>query len=179
MCKPTVFSLLFLHYEWHHITLGWRVMIREQCCRFDELCMKEPLSTLPSLILCKARLLKAILMCALVRPLCGPSWLCKLPNSTKSESIYIELRFFYAWWCLILASAQSQCVFIYKVYWNPKIIVFAFEKISCIQMVIPRIWGRSWSSCLNPRQEDIWSVLLFFCCSLHLDGKTHRKAFSP
>lgn len=29
-CKPTVFSLLFLHYEWHHITLGCRVMIRGQ-----------------------------------------------------------------------------------------------------------------------------------------------------
>lgn len=69
-CKPTVFSLLFLHYEWHHITLGCWVMIREQWCWFDELCMKGLLSTLPSLG--KARLLKAILMCAFVRPLCGP-----------------------------------------------------------------------------------------------------------
>lgn len=77
-CKPTVFSLLFLHYEWHHITLGCRVMIREQWCWFDELCMKGLLSTLPSFSLGKARLLKAILMCAFVRPLCGPFWLSKL-----------------------------------------------------------------------------------------------------
>lgn len=76
--KLTVFALLFLHYEWHHIILGCWVMIREQWCWFDELCMKGLLSTLPSFGLGKARLLRAILMCASARPLCGPFWLSKL-----------------------------------------------------------------------------------------------------
>lgn len=79
-CKPTVFTLVFLHCEWHHITLGCWVMIREQRCWFDELCMKGLLSTLPSFSLSKARLLKAILMWAFVRPLCGPFWLSKLQS---------------------------------------------------------------------------------------------------
>lgn len=87
-CKPTVFSLLFLHYEWHHITLGCRVMMREQC-GFDELCMKALLSILRSFHLGKARLLKAILMCAFVRPLSGCFWLLNL-KFTNSVFVYKE-----------------------------------------------------------------------------------------
>lgn len=55
-------------------------MIREQWCWIDELCMKGFLSTLPSFSRCTARLLTAILMCAFVKPLCGPFCLFKLSN---------------------------------------------------------------------------------------------------
>lgn len=45
-----VFSLIRLHYEWHHITLGWRAVIRERRCWFDELCMKGLLLTPPAFV---------------------------------------------------------------------------------------------------------------------------------
>lgn len=99
--KPTVFSLLFLHYEWHHITLGCWVMIREQCCWFDELCMKGLLSTLPSFSHSKAHLLRAVLMCAFVRPLCGPFWLSKL------QFHKFEIHFSKRWLYTVTADCMS------------------------------------------------------------------------
>lgn len=126
-CKPTVFSLLFLHYEWHHITLGCWVMIREQWCWFDELCMKGLLSTLPSFSLGKARLLKAILMCAFVKPLCGPFWLSKL--QIRKFRVYLHRASFClcqvtcAWGCHSVVSAHSV---VYSFVWLILVVCLVF-----------------------------------------------------